>query len=102
MVVTVTGVLELLGAIGLLWPRTARYAGIGLAALLVVMFPANIVAAREGLIVAGIEATPLWFRFLAQVAFISLLLWTTSGVKRHPSGGETDWRGSILRTRKRI
>lgn len=102
LLVTVTGVLELLGAIGLLWPRTARYAGIGLTALLVAMFPANIVAAREGLIVAGTEATPLWFRFLVQVAFISLLLWATSGLKRYLSGDETDWRFSILRTRKRI
>jgi uncharacterized membrane protein len=100
--VTVTGVLELLGAIGLLWPRTARYAGGGLTALLIVMFPANVYAAQEGLVIAGTEATPLWFRFLVQVAFISLLLWATSGVKRHPSGDKTDWRVSILRTRKRI
>jgi uncharacterized membrane protein len=102
LLVTVTGVLELLGAIGLLWPRTARYAGIGLTTLLVAMFPANIVAAQEGLVIAGTEATPLWFRFLVQIAFIWLLLWATSGLKPQSSSNGVDWRDSFLRTRKRI
>ncbi|WP_255171194.1 DoxX family protein [Natrononativus amylolyticus] len=102
LLVTVTGVLELLGAIGLLWPRTARYAGIGLTALLVAMFPANVFAAQESLVIAGTEATPLWFRFLVQIAFIWLLLWATTGLKRHPSGNGADWRVSARQMRKRI
>ncbi|WP_121740826.1 DoxX family protein [Natronorubrum halophilum] len=80
LLVTVTGVLELLGAVGLLRPATARYAGLGLALLLVAMFPANVVASQEGLAVAGKVATPLWFRFFVQVVFISMLLWATSAM----------------------
>ncbi|MER7011482.1 DoxX family protein [Saccharopolyspora sp. NPDC000359] len=42
LLVTATGVLELLGAAGLLLRRTAPWAAAGLAVLLVVMFPANV------------------------------------------------------------
>jgi uncharacterized membrane protein len=92
LLVTITGVLELLGAIGLLWPSMARYAGVGLAVLLVAMFPANVFAAYEGLVVAGTEATTLWFRLLIQVAFISLLLWATNGLERQPFSVGADRR----------
>lgn len=46
--VTLTGVLELAGAAGLLWHRTARWAAGCLGALLLVMFPANVTAALDG------------------------------------------------------
>lgn len=42
LLVTVTGVLELLGVVGLLLPRTAHWAAAGLSGLLVAMFPANV------------------------------------------------------------
>ncbi|PVY97095.1 DoxX family protein [Actinomycetospora cinnamomea] len=42
LLVTVTGVLELAGAAGLLWSRTAPWAAAGLSVLLVAMFPANV------------------------------------------------------------
>jgi uncharacterized membrane protein len=46
MLVTVTGVLELLGAVGLLVPATRVAAAVCLLLLMVAMFPANIYAAR--------------------------------------------------------
>ncbi|QWF76694.1 DoxX family protein [Amycolatopsis sp. CA-230715] len=46
--VTLTGLLELAGAAGLLWRRTAPWAAGCLGALLVVMFPANVVKALDG------------------------------------------------------
>jgi uncharacterized membrane protein len=46
VLVTVTGVLELLGAIGLLIPATQVAAAICLFVLMLAMFPANIYAAR--------------------------------------------------------
>ncbi|CCH30756.1 DoxX family membrane protein [Actinosynnema sp. NPDC047251] len=49
LLVTVTGVLELTGAAGLLWHRTARWSAIGLTVMLVGMFPANVYAASQGL-----------------------------------------------------
>src|SRR5215470_14178788 len=49
MLVTLTGVAELAGAVGLLIPLLAPWAAAGLAVLLLAMFPANVRAAREGL-----------------------------------------------------
>ncbi|AKS32402.1 DoxX family protein [Mycolicibacterium goodii] len=46
LLVTVTGVLELLGAVGLLYPPTRTTAAVCLFALMLAMFPANIHAAR--------------------------------------------------------
>lgn len=46
LLVTITGVLELAGAVGLLYPPTRVAAAICLFVLLVVMFPANVYAAR--------------------------------------------------------
>ncbi len=45
VLVTVTGILEFLGALGLLLPTTAPLAGSCLAMLLLTMFPANVNAA---------------------------------------------------------
>lgn len=76
-VIAVTGVLELLGAFGLLLPITAPLAGMCLAVLLVAMFPANVKAAREQLMLDDKPATPLWFRTLVQVVFVATLVWAT-------------------------
>src|SRR6516164_2297556 len=47
VLVSATGVLEILGAVGLLVPATIRPAAVCLAILLIALFPANIRAARE-------------------------------------------------------
>ena len=49
LLVTITGLLELAGAVGLLLPRTAPWAAGGLTALLVGLFPANVYAALNGI-----------------------------------------------------
>ena len=46
LLVTITGVLELLGAVGLLLPATRVAAAVCLFLLMVAMFPANVHAAR--------------------------------------------------------
>jgi uncharacterized membrane protein len=46
LLVTVTGALELLGAAGLLLPATRVAAAVGLLALMIALFPANVYAAR--------------------------------------------------------
>jgi uncharacterized membrane protein len=74
LAVTLTGVLELLGAIGLLVPATAPYAAIGLAALLVAMFPANVHAARAHLRIGGRPVTPLPQRTALQLVFFAAVL----------------------------
>lgn len=78
LLVSATGVLELLGGIGLMVPRTRPAAGYALIALLVAMFPANIRAARERLPVGGRRATPLLWRVPLQLLWIAAL-WLVAG-----------------------
>src|SRR5215468_11310075 len=66
LLVTLTGICEILGAIGLLTPLFARWAAIGLTLLLIGVFPANVRATREGLTIGGKPATPLPARSLIQ------------------------------------
>jgi uncharacterized membrane protein len=73
--VFVTGILELIGAAGLLFRFTRPFAVAGLVILLVAIFPANIKAAREQLRVHGKPVSPLLVRGAIQVVFILLLIW---------------------------
>ena len=76
VLVTLTGIAEILGAIGLLIPGLARFAAWSLAALLVAMFPANIYAARSGHTIGGRPHTPLVMRLPMQLIWIGLLIWS--------------------------
>ncbi|MET9641385.1 hypothetical protein ABZY83_34075 [Streptomyces virginiae] len=90
LAVYVTGVLELLGAAGLVKKSTRPVAGLGLAALFVLMLPANIHAALEHIPLNGEPATPLWFRIPEQVVFIGTALWAyvpTRAATADRSGG---------------
>ncbi|QQZ08411.1 DoxX family protein [Heyndrickxia vini] len=69
-IVTITGILEIVGAIGLLIPITSSIASIGLAILLIVMFPANIRAARKGATIGGRPSTTLIPRTILQIIFL--------------------------------
>src|SRR5215471_20936191 len=75
LLVTATGVLELIGAIGLLVPWAQTAAAFALIALLVAMFPANVHAARGGLVIAGRRAMPLVWRLALQLFWIAALWW---------------------------
>jgi uncharacterized membrane protein len=77
LLVTLTGILEILAAIGILAPPTRRLAGLGLILLLVLMFPANVSAALRGVTLAGKPATALWLRLPMQLLFIGVAWWTT-------------------------
>ena len=70
LLVTVTGILEIVGAVGLLLPASARYAGLGLFLMLLAVFPANVHAAQERLTIAGREVERLIPRALIQIVFL--------------------------------
>jgi uncharacterized membrane protein len=74
VLVSVTGVLEVLGAAGLLITATARSAAACLAVLLVALFPANIRAARERLTIMGRPVPRLGPRAAIQVVFLAALI----------------------------
>lgn len=77
LIISITGVCELLGAVGLLIPRLRTLAGVCLILLLVGMFPANINAALKGVTLRGKPATPLWLRTPMQVLFVGLIWWAS-------------------------
>ena len=75
-VVLLTGVLQILGALGLLIPETRFVTGVCLIAFLVAVFPANVHAARSDITLGGRAVTSLWIRTPMQVLFILLIAWT--------------------------
>lgn len=79
----ITGIFELLGGIGLLIPRFRRTAACGLAALLIVIFPANVYHAVKNLQLGGFLNSPVYhvIRLPLQAVLIWLVLWCT-GKKR--------------------
>lgn len=79
--VYVSGAFEILGAIGLLIPRTRRFAAYGLAALLIAVFPANIYAALAATGAPGAigGAWYGWVRLPLQAVYIGLVLWARLG-----------------------
>jgi uncharacterized membrane protein len=79
LMVTFTGICEILGAIGLLVPRTRRIAAIALIVFLVAVLPANVHAAQTGVTFGGSPATPLVPRIALQLVFIGLVWW--SGIR---------------------
>ncbi len=79
LIVYVTGVLELLGAAGLVLPQSRRLAGICLIALLLGLFIANVSAAVRGVGLRGKPPTPLWLRAPMQILFVVLLWWSARG-----------------------
>lgn len=84
LVVALTGVAEVLGAIGLLWPPVRRWAGIGLAAYALCVWPANFHHALNDITVSGVNLDWSYHapRLLLQPVIIWLALWV---------GEVTDW-----------
>jgi uncharacterized membrane protein len=80
LMVTFTGVCEILGGIGLLIPRARRLAAVALIVFLVAVLPANIHAAQSSETIGGAAVTPLVPRVVLQFVFITLIWWT--GLRR--------------------
>lgn len=89
--VLLSGVAEILGGLGvLLSAPIRRWAGVGLAALLVAVFPANLHMAQAGLGLDGMPAEGsepllLWLRLPLQAVLIGWALWA-SGAWRWRAG----------------
>ena len=75
--VWVSGVLELLGAAGLLWPSTRRAAGLGLFALTIAVTPSHFYMLQR----PDLFSVPYWalvLRIPVQVALLALIVWSTA------------------------
>lgn len=87
LMVTFTGLCEILGAIGLLVSRTRRVAAVALIVFLIAVLPANIHAARAGATLRGAAATPLVPRIALQLLFIVLVWWSAVRASGRRTGG---------------
>jgi uncharacterized membrane protein len=75
--VLVSGVFELLGAAGLLWRPTRRWAGIGLFALTIAVTPAHFHMLQRPELFPSIPYWALVVRLPVQVALLALIAWST-------------------------
>ena len=73
LLVTVTGVLELLGAAGLLYPPTRVAAAVSLGVMMLAMFPANVYASRMPSPPKSMT-TQLPLRTVEQIVFVGAAL----------------------------
>ncbi|HEY8563593.1 MAG TPA: DoxX family membrane protein [Pyrinomonadaceae bacterium] len=76
--VYLSGVFEVLGGIGLMIPAAQKFAAIGLIALLVAVFPANIYVALNNVQLGGVMNSPVyqWLRLPMQFALIAWVWWS--------------------------
>ena len=76
--VYVSGIFEILGAVGILLPATRLIAGWGLVALLVAVFPANLYMATAGIKIGNFPPEPwmAWARLPLQAVLIALVIWS--------------------------
>jgi uncharacterized membrane protein len=80
--VLISGVFELLGAVGLLWRPTRRAAGIGLFLLTIAVTPCHIYMLQRQDLFASIPVWALWLRLPVQVVLLALIVWSTKAVRR--------------------
>ena len=76
--VYVSGLFEILGGIGVLFAKTRKWAGLGLIALMLAVFPANIYMAMNPTLF--VQSAPLWALYLRlpiQFVIIGWIYWTT-------------------------
>jgi uncharacterized membrane protein len=76
LLVYLSGVAEILGGLGVLVPAFRVWAGWGLIALLVAVFPANVYMAMEAE-KFGIAPVWLWLRLPLQLVLIAWVWWAT-------------------------
>jgi uncharacterized membrane protein len=77
LMVYVTGVLELIGAIAIWVPAWRSWAGIGLVALTVCVTPANVYMWMNPELFPEVPPSVLGWRLVAQVVLIAIIWWST-------------------------
>jgi uncharacterized membrane protein len=78
-VVDVSGVAEIAGGLGVLVPSTRRVSGLGLIALLLAVFPANVYMAREP---ERFKRVPRWALYARLPLQPLMMLWAWRATRR--------------------
>jgi uncharacterized membrane protein len=87
--VLVSGVFEILGAIGILLPRTRRAAGIGLFLLTLAVTPANVYMLQHA-VEYPVPLWLLWLRLPLQLALLALIWWSTWRTRAIAGSGDDE------------
>ncbi|HEV7866146.1 MAG TPA: DoxX family protein [Chthoniobacteraceae bacterium] len=85
LLVEISGAAQIAGGLGALIPWTRRWAGWGLIALLIAVFPANLRMAMHGF--EGLPAWMLWVRLPLQAVLIGWVYWTCLTRRKRPFVG---------------
>jgi len=83
-IVWVTGIIEIVLAIGIVLPKYRRLSGLLFAPYLLAVLPANIYMAMAGLPLGtdSFSAPLLWLRVALQFPLIALILWASGNLDR--------------------
>ena len=83
VLVYVSGIFEILGALGILLPATRAFAGWGLVALLIAVFPANVYMATAAIKFGNFPPQPwmAWARLPLQFVLIAAVVWSCELMK---------------------
>ncbi|MFB0988738.1 MAG: DoxX family protein [Gammaproteobacteria bacterium] len=76
--VAISGVFEIIGAVGLLFQRTRRMAGIGLFVLTLAVSPANIYMSLNPELFPDVSELALTLRLVMQVLLLACIWWSTA------------------------
>ncbi|TGD78012.1 DoxX family protein [Hymenobacter wooponensis] len=76
LLVYVSGLAEILGGLGLLLPITRQPAGLGLVALLIAVFPANVYMLQTHGAGMPVPVWALWLRLPLQLVLIAWVWWS--------------------------
>lgn len=82
LIVWITGVMELILAVGLVLPKYRKASGFWLMPYLLAVLPANIYMAMYNIPLGEATASPtaLWGRVALQFPLIALILWASSNI----------------------
>lgn len=76
--VAISGVFEILGALGLLFKRSRRMAGIGLFVLTLSVSPANIYMSMNPELFRDVSELALTIRLVIQLLLLACIWWSTT------------------------
>lgn len=80
--VAISGVIEILGALGLLLQHTRRMAGIGLFVLTLAVSPANVYMSMNPGLFPDVSELALTLRLVIQVLLLACIWWSTMPDKK--------------------
>jgi uncharacterized membrane protein len=97
--IQLSGICEIFGGLGVLFPSTRRIAGWGLMALLVAVFPANLYTAQHPEVFEGVPTWLIYVRLPIQALLLYWVWWTVLK-EDHIAGWDTEFDDPSVESRR--